>query len=149
MLWKREENIFANVGRQVYGVVDYQRFFLSFERYMANPWLEQDAVRERFQAAGALAVERDVERAPDQKVVFQFLRFQIVNQRLVNMDEFVADVDSELIGGCFSMEMEVFVLEVVEIEVEGHGKAWSTELRWLWSRDGGGGLPGPVRAQTG
>ena len=105
MLRKPKENIFTQVGRQVHAIIAYSGLFLTFQRHMTRPIVQFQPVFKRFQASGALAIERDRQAADHEDAVLYLLRLQFVMQRFCGPDEFIHPVQIQLAGWKFSFQL--------------------------------------------
>ncbi|HEX3720326.1 MAG TPA: hypothetical protein VH595_20430 [Verrucomicrobiae bacterium] len=88
---------------------------------MGCPRVQQDDVLEGFQAAGALAIQRERQIALDQDVVADLLDVQIKEERVAGMGQFIEITEFKLGGGQFAFEVNVLFFQMAEIDLYRHG----------------------------
>ena len=117
---KLEENIFADIGRQVHAIADDGRGIFSFQRQVTYPVPDHQRVLKRLEAAHALAIERQPQLAPKQQALVEVLRLDIIAQRLRHSDHFVPRINVQFLRGQFALKREIMRLQMVQIHDECH-----------------------------
>jgi hypothetical protein len=119
-LRKREDNIFAEIGRQVHAVLPNHHGIVAVPRQETAVVREPDGVFEGAQAAGALTGELQFDLALHQEPFLVTFYQELVAEGACGVDEIVETFKVELIDGQFPGQAQFLVFEMAKVDKQGH-----------------------------
>ncbi len=87
---------------------------------VASPMFQFQVILKGLKAADTLAFEDQMQMALEEQAVFEFLDFQIMLQRVADLNHLVARVNFQLIGGQAAFQTDVMRLQMAQIYGQRH-----------------------------
>jgi hypothetical protein len=78
--------------------------------------VQLNGVLKGFEAADALAVQSQLETTLGEEAVFELLNLEIISQRLLGLEHFVACVQVQFVDWQFALQANVVRLQMAEID---------------------------------
>jgi hypothetical protein len=87
---------------------------------MAGPIRDVEGILKGFEAADALAIEDQAEATLEEEAIGEFLGFEAVFQRLLELDDLITRIYVQFLHGQLAFKLDIVRLEVAQVHPQRH-----------------------------